>query len=60
MIAKAAVDRRFRNHDRAAHDDAVPVKDGARDWFAPLIPGGWMAWTFPDRAVLPDDLRSCR
>jgi len=26
---------------------AVPVKDGAKDWFAPLIPGGWMAWTFP-------------
>ena len=18
-----------------------------RDWFAPMIPGGWMAWTFP-------------
>ena len=26
---------------------AVPVKDGARDWTAPMIPGGWMAWTFP-------------
>ena len=26
---------------------AVPSKDGAKDWFAPLIPGGWMAWTFP-------------
>jgi predicted small integral membrane protein len=26
---------------------AVPVKDDARDWFAPLIAGGWMAWTFP-------------
>ncbi|WP_271895220.1 DUF2160 domain-containing protein [Candidatus Phyllobacterium onerii] len=26
---------------------AVPFKDGARDWFAPLIKGGWMAWTFP-------------
>lgn len=26
---------------------AVPVKDGARDWFAPLIRNGWMAWTFP-------------
>jgi predicted small integral membrane protein len=26
---------------------AVPAKDGAKDWFAPLIPGGWMAWTFP-------------
>jgi predicted small integral membrane protein len=25
----------------------VPVKDEARDWTAPLIPGGWMAWTFP-------------
>ena len=26
---------------------SLPVKDGAADWFAPLIPGGWMAWTFP-------------
>src|SRR5690349_4203236 len=26
---------------------AVPVKGEARDWFAPLIQGGWMAWTFP-------------
>jgi predicted small integral membrane protein len=26
---------------------AVPAKDGAKDWFAPLVPGGWMAWTFP-------------
>ncbi|CAN7438170.1 DUF2160 domain-containing protein [Rhizobium sp. LjRoot98] len=26
---------------------ALPIKDGARDWFAPLIRGGWMAWTFP-------------
>ncbi len=26
---------------------ATPVKDGARNWFAPMIPGGWMAWTFP-------------
>jgi predicted small integral membrane protein len=26
---------------------ALPVKDGAVDWFAPLIPGGWMAWSFP-------------
>jgi predicted small integral membrane protein len=26
---------------------ALPVKDGAHDLFAPLIPGGWMAWTFP-------------
>lgn len=26
---------------------ALPVKDGERDWFAPLIAGGWMAWSFP-------------
>ena len=26
---------------------AVPMKDEARDWYAPLIKGGWMAWTFP-------------
>lgn len=26
---------------------ALPVKDGAVDWFAPLIKGGWMAWSFP-------------
>jgi len=26
---------------------ALPVKDGARDWFSSLIPGGWMAWSFP-------------
>ena len=26
---------------------ALPVKDGARDFFAPLITGGWMAWSFP-------------
>lgn len=26
---------------------ALPIKDGARDWFAPLIRGGWMAWSFP-------------
>lgn len=26
---------------------ATPVKDGARDWTAPMVPGGWMAWTFP-------------
>jgi len=26
---------------------SVPAKDGLRDWLAPLIPGGWMAWTFP-------------
>ena len=25
----------------------VPTRDGARDWTAPLIQGGWMAWTFP-------------
>ena len=25
----------------------VPLRDGARDWFGPLNPGGWMAWTFP-------------
>ena len=25
----------------------LPVKDGATDWFAPLIKGGWMAWSFP-------------
>jgi len=25
----------------------LPVKDGAREWTAPLIPGGWMAWSFP-------------
>ncbi len=29
---------------------AVPQTDGARDWTAPLIPGGWMAWTFPTGA----------
>ena len=26
---------------------ALPVKDGVRDWFSTLIPGGWMAWSFP-------------
>ncbi|OJF96474.1 glycerol-3-phosphate ABC transporter [Pararhizobium antarcticum] len=26
---------------------SLPVKDGVRDWFAPLVPGGWMAWSFP-------------
>lgn len=26
---------------------SAPRKDGAIDWFAPLIPGGWMAWTLP-------------
>ena len=25
----------------------VPLKDGVREWTAPLIAGGWMAWTFP-------------
>jgi predicted small integral membrane protein len=25
----------------------LPVKDGAPDWFAPLVAGGWMAWTLP-------------
>ena len=25
----------------------VPAQDGARDWTAPLVAGGWMAWTFP-------------
>ena len=25
----------------------APRKDGAIDWFAPMIPGGWMAWTLP-------------
>ena len=26
---------------------ATPVKDGAKAWTEPMIPGGWMAWTFP-------------
>ena len=26
---------------------AAPQKDGAIDWFAPMNPGGWMAWTLP-------------
>ena len=26
---------------------AAPKKDGAIDWFAPMIPQGWMAWTLP-------------
>ena len=26
---------------------ALPVKDGVVDWTAPLVPGGWMAWSFP-------------
>lgn len=25
----------------------APRKDGAIDWFMPMIPGGWMAWTLP-------------
>src|SRR5690606_18644848 len=25
---------------------SLPVEDGERDWFAPLVPGGWMAWSF--------------
>lgn len=25
----------------------TPKKDGAIDWFAPMIPNGWMAWTLP-------------
>ncbi len=25
----------------------LPAKDGAPDWFAPLVKGGWMAWTLP-------------
>lgn len=26
---------------------AAPRKDGSIDWFGPMIPGGWMAWTLP-------------
>ena len=26
---------------------SVPVKNGVREWSAPLVPGGWMALTFP-------------
>lgn len=26
---------------------AAPRSDDGIDWFAPMIPGGWMAWTFP-------------
>jgi predicted small integral membrane protein len=26
---------------------AAPRKEGALDWFAPMITGGWMAWTLP-------------
>ena len=25
----------------------VPRTEDGADWFAPLVPGGWMAWTFP-------------
>ena len=25
----------------------VPARNGEADWFAPLSPGHWMAWTFP-------------
>lgn len=25
----------------------LPVTDGAVDWLAPLVAGGWMAWSFP-------------
>lgn len=25
----------------------VPQRDGEKDWFGNLFPGGWMAWTFP-------------
>ena len=26
---------------------AVPVEDGVREWTGQMIPGFWMAWTFP-------------
>ncbi len=26
---------------------AAPRRDGALDWFSPMIKGGWMAWTLP-------------
>jgi predicted small integral membrane protein len=26
---------------------ATPRSDDGIDWFAPMVPGGWMAWTFP-------------
>ncbi len=26
---------------------AVPMRDGAKAWTAPMIPRGWMAWSFP-------------
>ncbi len=25
----------------------VPLKGEVRDWTAPMVKGGWMAWTFP-------------
>lgn len=25
----------------------APKKDGAINWFAPMVEGGWMAWTLP-------------
>lgn len=28
----------------------APRKDGAIDWFAPMIQGGWMAWTLATAA----------
>ena len=31
----------------AALASVVPVKGEGRDWLAPLVQGGWMAWTFP-------------
>lgn len=26
---------------------ATPRTEEGIDWFAPMVPGGWMAWTFP-------------
>jgi predicted small integral membrane protein len=26
---------------------SIPREDGEMLWFDPMIPGGWMAWTFP-------------
>ena len=26
---------------------ATPRNEDGIDWFGPMIPGGWMAWTFP-------------
>ncbi|URK86881.1 hypothetical protein LP421_22725 [Rhizobium sp. RCAM05350] len=37
----------------------LPVKDGVRDWFAPLIPGGWMAWSFPGAMFFLTIFRFC-